>query len=378
MKRTSALVIAFILILTLIGCSDKTPAEMITRDFIAMDTVFSIRAGKLPDNTGSAAVDIEAVLEECEKLTEKIELVLSSTLPESEVYSFNSGVTALFDADPVLTDVMETAFLISDLTDNSYDPTIGALTSLWNVKGGGPVPTENEIGTALAASGIKYIEIRDNAVYKSNPAVKLDFGGIGKGYATQRLAEYLFEEGIPYGIISAGRNVGVFGKKPDGSPFKIGIADPKNTESVVGYLYTESGFISVAGDYEQYFDADGVRYHHIMDPKTGYPSDSGLSSVAVISQNGTAADALSTALMVMGYEKGIELYDSDALPFEAVFIFSSGDIKLTPGLTEDKFELSESYDPTAERIISDAVHINDVAVSTEEYNDTAKESSTKG
>lgn len=354
MKKIIAIILSLVLSVSFFSCSGDKSTDLTTRDYIAMDTIFSIRVGNIPDNTGSAAIDTKSVLDGCEKLTEEIELVLSATMPESEVYSFNSGVNALFDADPILTEVMETAFRISEITDSAYDPTIGALTSLWNVKGGGPVPTENEIGTALAASGAKYIEIKDNSIYKSNPAVKLDFGGIGKGYATQRLAEYLFEEGIPYGIISAGRNVGVFGEKPDGSPFKIGIADPRNTEGVVGYLYTESGFISVAGDYEQYFEADGVRYHHIMDPATGYPSDSGLSSVAVISQNGTAADALSTALMVMGYDKGIEFYRSDEMPFEAVFIFSNGAVKLTDGLSDGRFEFSKTYDPDATVILTTA------------------------
>lgn len=375
MKKIITILLAVILALSLFGCTGNQNTDLTTRDYIAMDTVFSIRAGKSPDLTGSAAIDMDSVLDGCEKLTEEIEKVLSATLPESEVYSFNSGVNALFDADPMLTEVMETAFRISSITDSAYDPTIGALTSLWNIKGGGPVPTENEIGTALAASGVKYVEIKDNAIYKSNPAVKLDFGGIGKGYATQRLAEYLFEEGVPYGIISAGRNVGVFGEKPDGSPFKIGIADPKNTEGVVGYLYTESGFISVAGDYEQYFEADGTRYHHIMDPKTGYPSDSGLSSVAVISQNGTAADALSTALMVMGYDKGMEFYHSDEMPFEAVFIFSNGAVKLTDGLDDRRFEFSSTYDPTATVIITANTN---TSVSTTENTTSTEVTSAKG
>ena len=345
MKKILSLVITVILLVSVCGCSDNS-LDTLSRDYIAMDTIFSIRTGKLPESTDTDK-ETAAILDGCEELIVNIENVLSVTKEGSEVNSFNTGVTALFDADPIFTDVMNTAFLISDITDSAFDPTIGALTTLWNVKGGGPVPTENEINSAKAASGIDSIEIKHTAVYKTNPAIMLDFGGIGKGYATQRLAEYLFESGIPYGIISAGRNVGVFGEKPDGSSFKIGIADPKNSDGVVGYLYTDGAFISVAGDYEQYFEENGVRYHHIIDPATGYPSDSGLSSVAVISQNGTAADALSTALMVMGYDRGIELYGSGKIPFEAIFIFSSGTVKYTDGLGDGKFEMNDSYDPSA-------------------------------
>ena len=345
MKKILSLILTVLLLVSVCSCG-KEPMDTEDRDFIAMDTIFSIRAGKLPETTDSSS-DTGTILDGCEEIIVNIENVLSVTKEGSEVNSFNAGVSALFDADPIFTDVMETAFLISDITDSAFDPTIGALTMLWNIKGGGPVPTENEVNSAKAATGIKYVQIKDNTVYKSNSSIMLDFGGIGKGYATQRIAEYLYDSGIPYGIISAGRNVGVFGQKPDGSSFKIGIADPKNSEGVVGYIYTDGAYISVAGDYEQYFEENGVRYHHIIDPATGYPSDSGLSSVAVISQNGTAADALSTALMVMGYDRGIELYNLGKMPFEAIFIFSDGTVKYTDGLGNGKFEMSDSYDPSA-------------------------------
>ncbi len=340
-------IITFILMLSFLpialgGCSEEKVSQTDTYDYISMDTVISIQTGEL---AADAAKSKEDIFKGCEDITSNIEKAISRTLEDSDLYNYNKDIDVLFDADPILTEVLSIAVDISKSTGGVYDPTIGSLTTLWNVKGGGPVPTHTAIDAAMATSGTDHIEIKDNAVYKNTPGLMLDLGGIGKGYAAQRLVEHLYNSGFSYGIVSAGRTVGVFGAKPDGSKFKIGIADPFSADEIIGYLYTDNGFISVAGDYEQYFEENGVRYHHIIDPSTGYPSDSGLTSVAVFSQNGATADALSTALMIMGYDRGMEFYKSSDLAFEAIFICNDGIVKKTDGLTDDRFEMSETYEP---------------------------------
>lgn len=341
MKRTICFILALICV-AVCGCSSGEDEYSFTRDYVAMDTVFSLKCGGISESS-EASTDPDELFDRCEAFTAELEKALSATEVGSEVYSFNSDVNALFDADPIFTDVLSSAMEISALTGGAYDPALGTLTFLWNVKGGGPVPSDEQISVALAAAGADNIELDGDTVRKKNSKTKLDLGGIGKGYAAQRLAEYLFDSGVSYGIVSAGRTVGVFGNKPNGDPFKIGIANPFDTDGVVGYLYTEGGFVSVAGDYEQFFIEDGVKYHHIIDPDTGRPSDSGLSSVAVLSQNGATADALSTALMVMGYDSGIEFYRSGEIVFEAVFIGNDGSIMLTDGLEDGKFEINKDY-----------------------------------
>ncbi|MBE6707996.1 MAG: FAD:protein FMN transferase [Ruminococcaceae bacterium] len=343
----TAFILISVALMSFSGCGDKSDNDLTSHDFIAMDTVFTISIGKIAVDSGTDDTD---VFSECRKLTEEIDSVLSATDPDSDVFNLNSDINAFFDADPILIDVLSTALDISELTGGTYDPTVGQLTSLWNVKGGGPVPADDKIAYAVSRTGHSLISINDSSVVKSVTDVKVDLGGIGKGYAAQKIAEYLYDAGVSYGIISAGRTVGVFGEKPDGSSFKIGIADPFNSDGIVGYLYTESGFISVAGDYEQFFEENGKKYHHIIDPSTGYPSDSGLTSVAVISQNGAAADALSTALMVMGYDKGIAFYKDSSIPFEAIFIGIDGSVKTTDGLTEDRFEISPDYKVTTDNV----------------------------
>ena len=141
-----------------------------------------------------------------------------------------------------------------------------------------------------------------------------------------------------------GGNIGVFGTKPNSEKFKIGICDPDDASGVVGYLSISSGFISVSGDYERYFEENGERYHHIIDPATGYPAKSDVRSVAVYANNGAAADALSTALFVMGEEKALEFYGENKIAFEAIIINKNHEIILTDGVSPDDFELAgENY-----------------------------------
>ena len=140
------------------------------------------------------------------------------------------------------------------------------------------------------------------------------------------------------GLVSFGSNVAVFGKKPDGSDFRIGLRDPHDRTDYAGALTLKTGeILSVSGDYERYYTVNGEQYHHILDPKTGYPADTGLSTVAVVCSDGALADALSTALFVMGEEEAIALYNAQIYRFEAIFIRSDGSIRVTSGL-QKRFE----------------------------------------
>lgn len=343
MKKVISLVLTVLFFSqALSGCSTEEEPKIDSYDYIAMDTVFSIQAGPLAADSEKSK---DEIFKSCEEISENIEMSISKDLEGSDLYSLNTKIDALFDADPILTEVLTLALDISEKTGGAFDPTLGALTTLWNVKGGGPVPAQTDIDASLKLCGTELIEIKDDAIHKNDADMMIDLGGIGKGYAAQKLVEHLYSSGFSYGIISAGRTVGVFGEKPDGNKFKIGIADPFDPDGIVGYLYTDSGFVSVAGDYEQYFEENGIRYHHIIDPESGYPSDSGLTSVAVFSQNGATADALSTALMIMGYERGMEFYKSSELSFEAVFICDNGSVKTTDGLTTERFEMNKDYNP---------------------------------
>ena len=174
---------------------------------------------------------------------------------------------------------------------------------------------------------------------KTDKKTKIDMGAIAKGYTLGKIVEYLKTTDVKYGIISFGGNVGVFGKKTDGSKFKVGITDAADTAKLSGYVFTDSEYISVSGDYERYFIADGVKYSHIFDPATGRPAAADISGVAVICDDAALADALSTALFVKGSEGALKFYDAKIYDFEAVIQLTDGSVILTDGLkTSGAFE----------------------------------------
>jgi len=332
-----------LLIFLLISCGAEKNVYT-DKQFFAMDTLIALRLD-VPEESAESAVSADEAAAECERITLEIENILSRTKPESDLSALNGAIDVMLSPNPVLLSVLETAVRLSELTGGAYDPTVGTLTETWNILGDDFTPPEAEkIREALSHVGTDKLTITENGIEKQDPDCIVDLGGAGKGYAAQEIVTYLSGTGIRGGLVSLGGNVGVFGEKADGSPYKIGIRDPDDAASVVGYLYISNGFVAVSGDYERYAEYGGIRYHHIFDPKTGYPVMNGVRSVAVYSVNGTTADILSTALFVMGVDDAMELYREGSLTFEAVFLTNDGKIVLTPGLTEEKFELaSDKY-----------------------------------
>ena len=160
----------------------------------------------------------------------------------------------------------------------------------------------------------------------------IDLGGIAKGYTSTRIMDIYRECGVKSGLVNLGGNVQALGTKTDGSKWRVAIQGVEDDDSYLGVLSISDKAVITSGGYERYFEQDGVRYHHILDPKTGRPAASGLQSVSVVSQDDTLADALSTALFVMGLDAGAALYRAGDLAFEAVFMTDDGSVWITPGL----------------------------------------------
>ncbi len=353
LRTVSSLAAASVcLTLILTSCGGNKESEYYEDTFFAMDTYINVKLARDSGETDDEQDDVyfddafmQSVTDKCEAITADIEAEISATTDSGQLSEINSQIDYILGVNKTASDVIWRAYDVSTLTGGAYDPTVGTLVKLWNVTGGGPVPADDAITDALSHVGIDKLTLNDNGttldIQKNDVQTKLDLGGIGKGYALGKVIEYLEGTGIRYGLVSFGGNVGVFGEKVDGEEYRIGICDPDNTASAVGYINIASGYVAVSGDYERFFEENGVRYHHIFDTSTGRPADSGIRSVAVYSADATESDALSTALFVMGAERGIEFYHSGKMTFEAVFVMNDGTLRVTDGLSET-FEYAET------------------------------------
>lgn len=277
--------------------------------------------------------------------------LISWRTDESELAKINSNYIPKkpIEISEELAKIIEASLKLSMDSEGALDITIRQLAKLWGIEDKSNeefrVPEREEIGYVLENSGYDKVKLTDNSLVIEKSDIILDVGAVGKGcaldYARKIINENDFSiesksDGDFYGgIISVGGSILVMGHKTDGKAWKIGIRNPKgNIEDMLGYVQLEPGCntcVSTSGDYEKYVEKDGIRYHHILDMKTGYPADSGLSSVTVVCENGLVSDGLSTACFILGYENSLELlkkYDA-----EAVFVDKDNKIKTTEGIS---------------------------------------------
>jgi len=265
---------------------------------------------------------------------------LSDSNPASDVSAINGEINHFMTEDKTLMQMLDLSETITEITGGAFDCTYGTLYDLWQP---GIIPTEEDVTEALSHCGRDKFTVSGKTITKNDTSAKLDFSALVSGMAVQKAVESLYAADIPYGIVSIGDTCGVFGTKPDGDTFKIGLKDPRDTDSVFGYLTVSSGFIASVGDYRNAADGSD-KIHAVLDLATGYPPETDLDSVTVYAANGAAANALSTALYTIGLDAALALYDSDpAVLFEAIFVTESGEIVTTAGAA-DIFEPSgEKY-----------------------------------
>ncbi|MCL2833808.1 MAG: FAD:protein FMN transferase [Treponema sp.] len=281
-----------------------------------------------------------------DRLTE-IENRMSVHIETSDIYLINqsAGIEPVKVHDDVYK-VIETAVHYSDLSDGAFDITVEPLVSLWDIGGDNPrVPSPAEIDSVLPLINWHDIVLDpvNKTVFLKNREQALDLGAIAKGYAADEAAAIIKKAGIPRAIIDLGGNIMIVGTKKDKSLWKIGIQNPNDSRGeYIGIAQMTAKTVVTSGVYERYFFSDGIRYHHLLSVATGYPADNGLLSVTIITNNSIDADALSTSVFVLGYEKGRALVESlDGV--DAVFIFDDSTIRMTGGvnfnLTNDQFRI---------------------------------------
>ncbi|MDR0376822.1 MAG: FAD:protein FMN transferase [Spirochaetaceae bacterium] len=277
----------------------------------------------------------------------EIETRMSAVSPETELDRINANA----GIEPVLVhadvfDVIELAVRYAELSGGAFDPTVGPLVSLWGVSGDHPrLPSLEEIDALLPLVGWRDVDLDRSGltVFLKRPGMALDLGAVAKGYAADEAARILRENRINRAIIDLGGNILAYGEKKDRSPWRIGIQNPlDNRGAYVGIVELRDKTAVTSGVYERYFEAGGVRYHHILSPATGYPVWNGLLSVTIVASRSADADALSTAAFVLGYEKGKEMIESlDGVA--GIFIFEDQSIRLCGGavfiLTDETYRI---------------------------------------
>ncbi|MHB8173955.1 MAG: FAD:protein FMN transferase [Nitrospirota bacterium] len=302
MKKILCLLIA---IIAVSSCSKGTGLYAQTR--VIMGTYITITlngSGKTQGELAKAASDAFAEIN-------KVDELMSTYKPQSNLSRINasSGIAPV-PADPEVLENIDDALYVSRLTDGAFDVTVGPLVNAWEIGSKkAHIPSPESIKTALSLVGYHNILIdkKAGAVFLRKRGSSIDLGGIAKGYASDRAVEALKKAGIRGGIVACAGDIKVFGLKPGGSPWTVGIQAPRKAEGyVMAKLPLTNMAISTSGDYERFFIKNGVRYCHIIDPHTGYPAR-GLMSVTVLAKNSWLADSMGTGLFVLGPEKAYAL-----------------------------------------------------------------------
>ena len=276
-----------------------------------------------------------------EQLLYGLDATLSMYRDTSEVDKLNQSGGKPVKVSTDTEDVIKEALEVSKVSGGAFDISLGILTREWDFGGNPKVPDVKLISKLLPYVDYKQIEVKDGSV-KLGAGQAIDLGGIAKGYAADRLAVLYREKGVKSAIINLGGNIYILGKKPDGEKFKVGIEDPLDTSNYFAWMELEDVSVVTSGAYEQYFVKDGKTYHHILDPKTGYPSESDILSVSVLSKNSMLADGLSTSVFVLGSEKGLELINS-IKDVEAVIVTKDKKILVSDGF-DKKYRLQLTED----------------------------------
>ncbi|HOV94665.1 MAG TPA: FAD:protein FMN transferase [Spirochaetales bacterium] len=323
------------------ACASKPEAEVNRSDFV-LGTVCSISI-----TSGGT----EKILDEAFARLREIENRMSANKEGTEIAAINEAsgkkpVTVTPDTFYVISKALEYA----QKTNGAFDPTVEPLVKLWNIGSeDAKVPPLSKIKSALALIDYKKVQMDPDklTVYLPVPGMRLDLGAIAKGYAADEIEKIMVANKVKSAIIDLGGNVFVYGKKKDGTPWRVGIQNPYSDRGeYIGLVTGGQMTVVTSGVYERYFIENGKRYHHILDTKTGFPVDNGLISVSIVTESSIDADALSTSVFALGLDKGMKLVES-LKDVYAIFIDSNNKVYLSPGtnkiftLTDNKFSLSD-------------------------------------
>lgn len=326
-KKITLMLLCAGLIISQTGCGSEEP---VSENQFLLDTICTITVD------GMKKDEAEQVIARAFETCRDYENMLSKTVEGSDIYKLNhAGGKAVAVRDETLA-LLKKGIAYGRLSEGRFDITIGAVSELWDFSGENPkVPDAEQLKEAVSTVDYRQIEIEGNEVSLKKAKAQVDLGGIAKGYIADRLVEQMKREGAERAIISLGGNIAVIGEKAEGVPWNIGIERPySDRREILGSVGLSDGTVATSGVYERCFEENGKLYHHVLDPKTGYPMEGELDAVAVKGQAGQSADcdAMGTICLMAGEKKGRQLL-KEFPGLEAAFIDKSDNIQTTEGLT---------------------------------------------
>lgn len=316
----------FALVLFLIGFyisnNGSDDLRTIKRTQILLGTVVEIQVRDNDENKADDAIS-KAFAE-----VKRIDDLFTTFNDQSPVWQINNSADTIIDVDPEVYNLIVLCDSITKLSGGSFDVSLDNLTKVWGFYSDNPnLPENSVIDSALFRSGWNHIKLLGDSKIIEHKKVGLNFGAIAKGYAVDRAIDVLQKYEIKEALVNAGGEISVIG-----NDWAVGIQHPREINSIIKKIKLDGYTVATSGDYEQYFEVNGVRYHHILDPKSGYPSR-GLQSVTIINKSNTFADGLATAVFVMGKEKGMKLIES-LNHIEAMIVDSGGKNFYSSGFEE--------------------------------------------
>lgn len=334
MEAVKIIILCLLSAVLLAGCAFSPQREQkpMKTEFFAMDTYVSFTV------YGDVS---ESVMDAAKREVDELEDLWSVTNETSEVYELNHAGGSSTAVSEETAALLRFSLNMADQTDGALDITLYPVLTAWGFTTGSyQIPTDDELAAKMQLTGYEKVSLVGDTVTLI-PGMQVDFGAVAKGYTCDMLKELFESQGVTSAVISLGGNIQTIGTRPNGTPWRVSVEHPENRDSL-GILSVTDKSVVTSGAYERYFDgADGKRYGHILDPKTGKPVDSDLLSVTVIGAESKQCDALATAFYVMGVQRTVEFLGGHP-EIDALLFTQDGELYLTKG-TADCFTLSGNY-----------------------------------
>ncbi len=330
MKNNFKYIIATVSIIALLIIAYLTfnNVEPVSKTGYYLDTICTITVYDMKEK------DANKVIEKGFETCSYYENLLSKTIKTSDISKINGAKGEWVTVDNDTLELINKGVYYSDLSEGTFDITVGRLTDLWDFHAENPkVPKEIDIEDAVKHIGYEIIAIDENEIKLVDPDAKIDLGGIAKGYIADKVSETLEDEGVTSAVVNLGGNIVTIGKKNGENDFVIGIERPySDMTEVIGTVSVSDSTVVTSGVYERQFEYEGTVYHHILDINTGYPILSDVEAVSLVSNKGMSVDcdALSTICLLLGSEKGMEIIE-DTDDMEALFITTTGEYIFSDG-----------------------------------------------